>query len=139
VLSFQHRQISLVLPNSSAFNTRRMILPLRVFGRLGTKVISSGTAREAISVFTCCLISLMSSSLAATPGFNTMNAFIRSPFISSGLPMTADSRDRGVGDQRVFHFRAADAVAGHVHYVVAAAQDLDVAVFVLYPRRSPLK
>ncbi len=72
---------------------RLMILPERVLGRPGAKIISSHSAMLPISFLIILLITLTSSTSSATPSsdLSTTYAKIPSPLSECGLPTTATS------------------------------------------------
>ena len=75
----------------TAFSTRRMILPERVFGSASTKFNSPITAIGPISLRTVRTISVRSSSDGSLPVLSTTNAEMTSPRSSSGRPVTPAS------------------------------------------------
>src|SRR5438552_4497424 len=82
-------------PLAISLRSRRMILPLRVFGSASAKRTSSGFAIAPICVPTCLRNSSFSPRLASTPVFKVTNATTPWPFNSSGLPTTAASATLG--------------------------------------------
>ena len=68
-----------------------MILPERVFGRSGVKMIWSGFAIGPITFATWSRSSLRVASSASYPPFNVTKATIPSPLSSSGRETTAAS------------------------------------------------
>ena len=92
----QGREIALRQPSSRAFSSRRMILPLRVFGTLSMKSISFGATtapsrlrRKAEQLQPQLLARLRSPACSAT------KALTISPTTGSGLPMTPASATAG--------------------------------------------
>ena len=105
-----------------------MILPLRVLGRASVKRISSGRAREPISLET----HLRSSSFSSSTG---LVAALERDEGGDGLALevvgAADDGgfgDLGMGDERRLDFHGAEAVAADVDDVVDAAHEPEVAV-----------
>ena len=85
-------------PRAIARSSRRMILPLRVFGRLSAKRISSGLAIAPSCSATQSRSSFASVPPSPAPGRKprqTTNADTASPLISCGRPTTAASAIRG--------------------------------------------
>ena len=83
------------LPRTTALNTRRMILPLRVFGSIDTKLQLAITATGPSSLRTVASSSASSSSDGSWPVLSTTKAEITSPRSSSGRPVTPASATAG--------------------------------------------
>ena len=117
-------------PDATSFNSRRMILPLRVFGSASAKRIWSGLANLPISFSMC------AESLAFSLGVGLLPLLERDEGDERAALEIVGLADRGgLGDGRVAHERAldlggADAVAGDVEHVVDAPDDPEVAVLV---------
>src|SRR5262249_51136447 len=82
-------------PLAISFRSRRMILPLRVFGSASAKRTSSGLAIALMRTATCSRNSSFSPAVVSTPVFTVTKAPTPWPFNSSGLPTTAASATRG--------------------------------------------
>jgi len=86
-------------PLAMARSRRRMILPLRVLGRLSPKRMSLGLAIGPISLPTqsrSSLAILVAASPAGRACLSTTKAQIASPVMSSGRPTTAASATSGL-------------------------------------------
>ena len=76
---------------ASSRSRRRMILPLRVFGSMSVKRMSSGRASAPISLLTQRRNSSFNSGVGWWPCSRVTKAEIAWPFNSSGRPTTAAS------------------------------------------------
>ena len=122
--------------SATSLSRRRMILPERVFGSSGTTMICRGLAIAPISFCTCWRSSWISESGASSPSSSadSLQDHERAHGLAGGLVRRADDRRLGdlrVGDQRRLDLGGGEPVAGHVHDVVDAAEQPDVAVVVL--------
>ena len=107
-----------------------MILPERVFGRLGAHWMKSGEAMAPISLRT-------QSRSSARSAFGRLAARdqrdVRIDALTLDVVRTADGRgfrDLGMRHQRAFDFGGAESMARDVEHVVDATRDPVVAVFV---------
>jgi hypothetical protein len=82
-------------PMRTALSSRRIILPLRVFGSLLTITMASGVAIGPIVFLMCLIRSARSSSEGVKPVRSVTKATGTSPFTASSLPMTAASETAG--------------------------------------------
>ena len=118
------------LPAATSFSSRRMILPLRVFGSASVKRMPSGRANLPISFSTCAISLAFVASLASKPGLQRDEHDQRLALELVGPADRGRLGDRGVRDQRALDLGGADAVAGDVEHVVDAPDDPEVAVLV---------
>ena len=118
-------------PAASSRNSRRMILPLRVFGSESVKRMSSGLASEPISFpdpraqFVLELVGGFGALLQRDEGRDSL------PFDLIRTPHHGGLRHQMMRHQRGLHFHGAQAVPGDVDDVVDAAHHPDVAVLIL--------
>ena len=118
---------------------RRMILPLRVFGRPDATWITSGAAKAPIAWRTCSL------SAPATCSLSFAGVVGREQHVGVdplALDRVREADDRGLGhrlvrDERALDLGGAQPVPRHVQHVVDAAGDPVVAVLVAPARRRP--
>src|SRR5690606_3713162 len=82
-------------PSSRALSRRRMILPLRVLGRFGTKSISLGATAAPRRLRAKPSSSRFSASPGSMPGLSATNALTISPITGSGFPITPASCTAG--------------------------------------------
>src|SRR3989338_7047913 len=82
-------------PSSRAFSRRRMILLLRVLGRLSAMAMMRGATAAPSRLRACAMISLSSSALASWPRCSVTKALTISPARSSGTPIAAASATEG--------------------------------------------
>ena len=115
-------------PSAISRSRRRMIFALRVLGSSDVKKMSSGRAMEPILATTCRFNSSLSVSLGG-------NAFFQGDKRRDTLPLhfmrLADHRRfryRRVIHQRAFDLVRRDAVPGHVHHIVHAPHQPEIAV-----------
>ena len=111
-------------------SSRRMILPLRVFGSPSVNRISSGRAKAPISFATHCRNSCPSCVCSQSP---LLQRYERADRLSRNLVRLADHRrfgDSGVTDQRRFDFHRAEPVPADIHHIVHSAEDPEVTVVV---------
>ncbi len=115
-------------PSATSRSRRRMILPDRVFGRSGVMKIAFGLAIAPISWATWS----RSSSTVSSSGAAAQDHVGEDRLPGRGV-VGADHRRLGdgrVGHERRLHLGGRDAVARHVHDVVDAAEEPEVAVVV---------
>src|ERR1039457_3028372 len=74
-------------PSSRALSSRRMILPLRVFGKFCRNAMSFGATAGPRRCRACPSNSLRSASLGSTPFLRATNALTTSPAVGSGRPI----------------------------------------------------
>src|SRR5450830_1966995 len=82
-------------PSSRALSRRRMILPLRVRGKVGRKAISFGATAAPRRLRACAMMSMRSASSGWYPSLSETKALTTSPTIGSGLPITPASATAG--------------------------------------------
>ena len=115
---------------ASSRNRRRMIFPLRVFGSMSVKRMSSGLAMAPISFATHFRNSSFNSGVGFLPcseGYESRDG------LALDVIRTRDDRgfgNRFVRDQRGLYFHRAQAVAGDVDHVVHPAHHPEIAVFI---------
>ena len=112
-------------------SSRRMILPLRVFGSASVKRISSGRANAPISCATHCRSSL--AEFRRDRRLALLQRHEAAHRLSRDLMRLAHHRrlrHRRMLHQRGFHFHGAQPVAADVHHVVHAAQNPVIAVVI---------
>ena len=130
---FSSVDVSWVIVSSLATerSSRRMILPLRVFGRLSPKRMSLGLAIGPISLATQSRSSLAIFFASSPVGRGALQDDEGADRLAGRLVGPADDRrlgdQRGVRDQRRLDLHRAHAVAADVEDVVDAAGDREVA------------
>ena len=115
---------------TTAFSTRRIILPLRVFGSISTKFNSPITAMGPRLRRTVCISSRRSSSEGWKPSLRTAKAEITSPLNFIGSRRNAGFGDGGMGQKRRLNLHGADAMSRNLDDLVGATGEPDVAVFI---------
>ena len=117
-------------PSATSCSSRRMILPLRVLGRSGVKITVFGRAIAPM----CCATWRRSSSPCAVLGlFAASKRDERDDRLAGDVVLGADDRGLGhgrVGDEGGLDLGGRDAMAAHVHHVVDAAEQPEVALVV---------
>ena len=114
-------------PSSRALSSRRMILPLRVLGRLARKSISLGATAAPSRLRAWPSNSRRSASPGSKPGLERDEGLDHLAHHRVGLADHAGLGDGGVLHQRAFHLERADQVAGRLDDVVGAADEPEVA------------
>ena len=99
-----------------------MILPDRVLGRPGANWIMSGVAIGPISLRTCATRSFRSSSPPALARHQGHVAVDPLPLDVVRIADDRRLRHFGMGDQRAFYFRRAEAVPGNIEHVINATR-----------------
>src|SRR3974390_3449299 len=82
-------------PSSRALSNRRMILPLRVFGKFCRNAISFGDTAGPRRCRACPSSSLRSLSLGSKAPLSATKALTTSPTVGSGIPITPTSATAG--------------------------------------------
>ena len=119
-------------PSSRALSSRRMILPLRVFGRFWRNAMSFGAIAGPRRWRAWPSSSLRSASLGSKPFLSATKALTTSPAVGSGNADHAGLGDGRMLHQRALHLERADQMAGALDDVVRPADEPVVALVVAH-------